>query len=142
MRRAYSASRTKKSYFYNCTVRYGVRVGCTKKHIASKPVSEILAVTGLGLASLAVLCLPFRGGVGVIRAQPVLPYLFQLLAIVVSGWWRRNVFWWYQLVVVLIFFVANTFLTALPVITYGDASVTGFRVGTIPLEDFFLTSPL
>lgn len=113
-----------------------------KKHIASKPVSEILAVTGLGLASLAGFVLTLSQWSRGYSRSAGIAVLISVVAIVVSGWWRRNVFWWYQLVLVLIFFVANTFLTALPVITYGDASVTGFRVGTIPLEDFFFNFAL
>lgn len=35
-----------------------------------------------------------------------------------------------------LFFVCNTFLTALPIITYGVGAVTGWRVVTIPIEDF------
>lgn len=35
-----------------------------------------------------------------------------------------------------LFLVANTFLTALPIVTYGEQAITGFRVGTIPMEDF------
>lgn len=35
-----------------------------------------------------------------------------------------------------LFMLCNTLLTALPIITYGAAAVTGWRVGTIPVEDF------
>jgi lycopene cyclase domain-containing protein len=48
-------------------------------------------------------------------------------------YWR---FWLYLLVSFGLFFVANTFLTALPIVTYGDSAITGFRIGTIPIEDF------
>ena len=35
------------------------------------------------------------------------------------------------------FLIINTVLTALPVVEYNSKAIWGFRVGTIPLEDFF-----
>lgn len=46
-------------------------------------------------------------------------------------------FWYFECILLVMFMLANTFLTALPVITYGDGQILGFRIGTIPLEDFF-----
>ena len=46
-------------------------------------------------------------------------------------------FWVFQLALFGIFVLANWFLTALPVITYGEASIIGTRILTIPVEDFF-----
>jgi lycopene cyclase domain-containing protein len=68
--------------------------------------------------------------------------LIVLILIILSGWWRRNTFWWFQLLLMAIFLIANTFLTALPVITYGDNSAIGYRIGTIPLEDFLFNFAL
>lgn len=45
-------------------------------------------------------------------------------------------FWIFQLILLGVFIVANTFLTALPVITYGEQAIIGLRIGTIPVEDF------
>lgn len=45
-------------------------------------------------------------------------------------------FWLAMLINFGLFVLANTFLTALPIVTYGESAITGFRVGTIPIEDF------
>jgi lycopene cyclase domain-containing protein len=45
-------------------------------------------------------------------------------------------FWIFQGVLLLLFVVSNTYLTALPIITYGSGSYMGLRIGTIPVEDF------
>lgn len=47
-----------------------------------------------------------------------------------------RIFWLYILVMFGLFLVANSFLTALPVVTYGNFAINGFRVGSIPVEDF------
>lgn len=113
-----------------------------KKHIPSKPFSEILGALGICLVSLAAIVLLLSQWSRGYSRSAGIAVLISVAIILVSGWWRRNIFWWFQLVLLAIFFVANTFLTALPVITYGDASVIGFRVGTIPLEDFFFNFAL
>lgn len=112
------------------------------KHIQNKPVSELLAALGLSLISLASFVLLFtQWGRGYTRSA-ALAALLAVVVVLLSGWWRRNRFWWFQAVLFTAFFITNTFLTALPVITYGDGSYIGFRVGTIPLEDFFFNFAL
>jgi|GEM_PF-779673 lycopene cyclase domain-containing protein len=44
--------------------------------------------------------------------------------------------WKFQLLLLAVFIVANSFLTALPIIEYGQYEFIGFRIGTIPVEDF------
>jgi lycopene cyclase domain-containing protein len=48
----------------------------------------------------------------------------------------------FQGVLLLLFIFFNSYLTALPVILYGQQSYLNFRVGTIPLEDFFFNFAL
>jgi lycopene cyclase domain-containing protein len=48
----------------------------------------------------------------------------------------RKSFWQFQLILFGLFILANSVLTALPIVTYGEASMIGFRVATIPIEDF------
>lgn len=113
-----------------------------KKHIPSKEVSDVLAATSLSLISLAAFVMLLgQWGRGYTRSAAIAT-LITVLVITISRWWRRNLFWWFQLVLLAIFFVANTFLTALPVITYGVGSFIGFKIGTIPLEDFFFNFAL
>jgi lycopene cyclase domain-containing protein len=112
------------------------------KYIHNKPVSDILAATGISLISLAsILLLLTQWSRGYTRSAAIAAAI-ALAAVVASGWWRRNRFWWFQLLLFTIFFIANTFLTALPVITYGTGSAIGYRIGTIPLEDFLFNFAL
>lgn len=48
----------------------------------------------------------------------------------------------FSLIHLVVFFVSNTVLTSLPVITYGEGSYIGYRIGTIPIEDFFFSYAL
>jgi lycopene cyclase domain-containing protein len=48
-----------------------------------------------------------------------------------------SLYWLYIIVCTLLFAIFNHVLTSLPVVTYSAQAITGFRVGTIPVEDFF-----
>jgi lycopene cyclase domain-containing protein len=112
------------------------------KYIPNKPVSDVLAATGISLLSLsAILLLLTQWNRGYTRSSAIAMGI-AIVVVVASGWWRRNRFWWFQIALLALFFVANTFLTALPVITYGASSAIGYRIGTIPLEDFFFNFAL
>lgn len=112
------------------------------KYIHSKPVSGILAATGISLISLTALVLLFaQWNRGYTRSAAIATIL-AVTVIILSGWWCRNRFWWFQLILFALFLFANTFLTALPVITYGDTSAIGYRIGTIPIEDFLFNFAL
>jgi lycopene cyclase domain-containing protein len=113
-----------------------------KKHIPSKDISEIAGVVMISLLALVSLVLLFTQFGRAYSRSAALASLIAIALIIATRWWRRNLFWWFQLFLIGIFFIANTFLTALPVITYGDSSYIGFRVGTIPIEDFFFNFAL
>ncbi len=49
----------------------------------------------------------------------------------------KKQWWWYQLVGLGLFFVSNSILTGVPVVQYGSEFIIGWRVGTIPVEDFW-----
>lgn len=51
-------------------------------------------------------------------------------------------FWYFQGLLLVLFVVSNTLLTALPVILYGPQAIVGFRIGTIPIEDFLFNFAL
>lgn len=55
---------------------------------------------------------------------------------------RLRRYWIFQGAHLLLFFACNTFLTSLPVISYGQDSIIGLRIGTIPLEDFLFSYAL
>ncbi len=63
------------------------------------------------------------------------------LAAIVALWFNPKIlaaksFWAFMAISFVLFFFANSFLTALPIVTYGGLAITGFRIGTIPIEDF------
>lgn len=44
--------------------------------------------------------------------------------------------WWFQAASFALFFIGNSILTGLPIVTYGASHILGWRIGTIPVEDF------
>jgi lycopene cyclase domain-containing protein len=48
-----------------------------------------------------------------------------------------SLYWLYIIVCTLLFGIFNHVLTSLPVVSYSSQAITGLRVGTIPVEDFF-----
>jgi lycopene cyclase domain-containing protein len=45
-------------------------------------------------------------------------------------------YWIYILLTLALFLISNYILTSTPVVLYSDTAITGFRVTTIPIEDF------
>jgi len=45
-------------------------------------------------------------------------------------------YWIYTVLTIVLFFIFNYLLTSTPVVQYSSAAITGFRVTTIPIEDF------
>ncbi|MDT8323003.1 MAG: lycopene cyclase domain-containing protein [Bacteroidota bacterium] len=45
-------------------------------------------------------------------------------------------YWIFMAVMLVFFFIVNGILTGLPVVMYSSHAITGFRVITIPVEDF------
>lgn len=73
----------------------------------------------------------------------IISFLVMLLLLL----WRRDIanlpqFWAYQLATLALFLLANGMLTALPIITYGEGAIIGFKIGTIPIEDFIFNFAL
>lgn len=99
-----------------------------------KPIVGIVAVGLLGLLGLVMATAWVEQGytrsVGLALLLSSLVLLWHKKLII------RQSFWQFQVVLFGLFLAANTFLTAMPVITYGALDYIGFRVGTIPLEDF------
>ncbi len=69
-----------------------------------------------------------------------------LAAAVLLAWWagaagRRQT--WAALAVFLAFTVVfDAVLTGLPIVTYGEAAITGIRLGTTPVEDYLYGAAL
>ncbi len=67
--------------------------------------------------------------------------VFLTIAIITDQWLETNLFlqkrfWWYMAMIVGFILLFNGFLTGRPVVTYGESFQLGFRVITIPIEDF------
>lgn len=68
---------------------------------------------------------------------------FSLLAVLIiyAGFFRKSYwlgrFYLAYLVSIIPFFIVNGILTSIPIVMYNNAENCDFRVGTIPLEDFF-----
>jgi lycopene cyclase domain-containing protein len=118
--------------------------GVIKKHYrAKKQISTSLLTVILSLGLLAsFLLLTANWGNGYTRSAGA------AFLLTIALLWRQKTlvcsrqFWMFQVVLLGLFVLANSALTALPVITYGEASYIGFRIGTIPLEDFFFNFAL
>ena len=54
----------------------------------------------------------------------------------VGHFFSSKLYWSYFAVTFTLFFVFNFILTSLPIVEYSDLAISGFRVTTIPVEDF------
>jgi lycopene cyclase domain-containing protein len=45
-------------------------------------------------------------------------------------------YWLYAFLTLILFLIFNYFLTSTPVVLYSNYAITGFRITTIPIEDF------
>lgn len=62
--------------------------------------------------------------------------LVSLISLASGFWFRKIKFRVFLLIVVCLTFIFNTYLTARLVVIYNPHYLTGFMVGTIPIEDF------
>lgn len=111
--------------------------GVVNKHVAAKRISDTwanLVLVFIALVSVVLLARYWPNGYtrSAMLATILCCYVVSYLKIA-----QNMRFWIFQLALVSIFLVANGFLTALPIITYGENSIIGIRILTIPLEDFF-----
>lgn len=106
----------------------GVRGKLARPGVAQLAIS-LLLIAGLLMSSLWV-------EQGYTRSVGIALIIACVLLLLEGRLVYRRRFWVFQVILFLLFIAANTFLTGLPVITYGSAHFIGFRLGTIPLEDF------
>jgi lycopene cyclase domain-containing protein len=111
--------------------------GVIKKFVTDRPVVTIWPVLFLSLtAGGAIWMLTQYWDNGYTRSAAIAT----LIAVIITACTRlvfTRRFWTFQFVLLGIFILANSFLTALPIITYGSSSIIGTRIATIPIEDFF-----
>jgi lycopene cyclase domain-containing protein len=119
--------------------------GAVQKHYRTKKrvpfaMQKVIAVMFL---APTVILLFVNFGLGYTRSA-LLAFLLTIILYSIYGraLTAKRQFWLFNSIVLALFLVFNSFLTALPVITYGAESFTGFRIGTIPVEDFFFNFAL
>ncbi len=114
-------------FIYECVICYRREREITVPRlapIAAGVVFSLLAIPAFGrdytfLAALACALFFLSGGL-------FFPTLF-----------RSSNFWISMGIIYVPFAIVNGVLTGIPVVRYADHAITGVRVGTIPLEDFF-----
>lgn len=111
--------------------------GVVKKFIADRAVLPLFAYLMFGIAGGAsVFFLITQWSNGYTRSAMIA----SLIAIVFAAFSKIAYslrFWIFQLVLLVLFIVFNGFLTSLPIITYGNDAIIGYKIFNIPLEDFF-----
>jgi lycopene cyclase domain-containing protein len=109
------------------------------KHFTERVLSKWLGGSAVAIAllsSVALLLMHWQKGYTRSVALALIPTML-LLTITKLVYSRR--FWVFSMLHLMLFMISNSILTALPVITYGEQSFIGFRIGTIPIEDFIFS---
>ncbi len=125
---------------FACLYVWGV-IG--KHYKVKKQITKSFLTIALSLGLFASFLLLFANWDNGYTRSAGVAYLLTLALL-----WHQKVlvrsyqFWLFQAVLLGLFVAANSILTALPIITYGEASYIGFRIGTIPLEDYFFNFAL
>lgn len=89
---------------------------------------------------LILLSLNFNGYTSVVLAY--LSILIFIVYLTNSNLLNLKVFWIYTAIHYALFITFNLFLTALPVVIYGEEFITNIRFITIPIEDFLYSFAL
>lgn len=107
---------------------------CKKYVRGEMALANKILLSSFGLLATIMIILSVGGKYTTIVAVAL------LISAVVGGVFsrvsNRKAFWLAMLLNFGLFFLANTFLTALPIVTYSVSAITGIRIGTIPIEDF------
>lgn len=106
---------------------------------ALSPAIPTAIIAAIGLTSLLLGLVYWDRGY---TRSVMLASALTSILLIVSKLHVLRQFWLFQAFHLALFALSNSFLTALPVISYGKDSIIGQRVGTIPLEDFFFSYAL
>jgi lycopene cyclase domain-containing protein len=116
--------------------------GVVKKFVLDRPVFPLISYLVFGIfGGLSLYLLITQWSNGYTRSA----MLVSLLAIIIASLSRIAYslrFWVFQIVLLGLFLIFNGILTALPIILYGSDSIIGFKVFSIPIEDFFFNFAL
>lgn len=124
--------------FFFVTVPFAMMYvwGVVQKHIAERVIVSRWPYIVLGLVVALSAVLHATNWSGGYTRSAALMMLSTIFILCLSRLIFLKTFWVFQLLLLTAFLIGNTILTALPIIGYGDAAVTGIRFGTIPIEDF------
>jgi len=104
------------------------------KHVVGKILLSKIFVGAIGLIGLLLATIWLEQGYT--RTVGVALLMSSMVILIESRLLKQRSFWLFQLILFGLFVLANSVLTTLPIITYSDASMIGFRIGAIPIEDF------
>jgi lycopene cyclase domain-containing protein len=111
--------------------------GVVKKYVTDHSMAGILPLLAFGItAGAAVWMLVHYWNNGYTRSAAIAALVAVLFTAVsrVAYTWR---FWTFQFLLLGLFLVFNSILTMLPIIVYSPDAIIGFKIGDIPIEDFF-----
>lgn len=91
---------------------------------------------GIGLGFLMSAVVFFPQGYTFLVLVSVAAFFCIAAVLFLNILWSRN-FWLYLMICYIPFLIFNGILTGLPVVRYHPEAIWGFRVFSIPLEDFF-----
>lgn len=126
-------------YLFFLTVPFAMMYvwGVVKKFVADKSLAGILPLLAFGLAAgTSVWLLVNFWSNGYTRSAAIATLIAVIFAAVSRIAYTVR-FWVFQALLLGLFLVFNSILTMLPIITYGPDAIIGFRIGDIPIEDFF-----
>lgn len=115
------------------------KLGSRKKGkiVKSKEIVLVLFLLGLTLLILSSAVNSYTFIVSIVYLISI-----AILRLKYTSLFKSASFWYNQIFLFSLFVIFNTILTALPIIEYGEGYYLGFRIGTIPIEDFFFNFAL
>jgi lycopene cyclase domain-containing protein len=63
-------------------------------------------------------------------------FTFVIAGLLKIGIFKKKIFWFFILIIMLFKFMVNGYLTGSNIVRYNQQFFIGFRLGSIPLEDF------
>lgn len=118
---------------YSCLFIYEVVLYATKNSKFRLPASVISAL----ILALLGSSLAFYPQGYTAKALASCGFFLMIALLLDRPLLESKQYWIWLAICYVPFLIINTVLTALPVVEYNSKAIWGFRVGTIPLEDFF-----
>lgn len=118
---------------YSCLFIYEVVLYATKSSKFRLPASVISAL----ILALLGSSLAFYPQGYTAKALASCGFFLMIALLLDRPLLESKQYWIWLAICYVPFLIINTVLTALPVVEYNSKAIWGFRVGTIPLEDFF-----